>query len=63
MKYKEFSNPNYEQHFNTEVLRFWLALKKEAIKQDYPFIKFFLKDVLKEFKEMDKTGGYAPLMK
>jgi hypothetical protein len=63
MKYKEFDNPLFEQHFNTEMLRFWMALKAEAVKDGYPYIKYFLKDTLKQFKKMQKSCIYSPLTK
>lgn len=57
----EFSNPEYEHHFNNEMWHFWIKLKRMSVKEDYPFIKYFLYETLDNFKKVDKEVEYKIL--
>lgn len=59
----KFENHEYEQHFNTEMWNFCIALKERAVKEDYPFVKYLLQETIKKFDEMNKSGEYLPLWK
>ncbi len=57
----KFKNPDYEQHFNTEMWNFCIALKERAVNENYPFVKYLLQETVYEFETMDKSGEYSPL--
>jgi hypothetical protein len=58
MEKTKFDRLDFEYHVNTELMNFCIELKQKAVEVNYPYIEFFLKQVLREFDHLPKNNAY-----